>query len=96
MQRLKALLLFYQKLMVPTAIVSALIGGMGYVVTGEFSFTVMGIGYVLVGLLFHYLIYEIRHDNEYYFYHNLGLSRGALWGFSSGLSLVVGLLISFL
>lgn len=96
MRILKAILIFYQKLIVPTLILSGLIGLMGLALFGEFSLKTIGISYIFLGLLFHYFIYEVRNSNEYYFYYNMGLSRLSLWIITFGLSLVIGLIFIFL
>jgi len=51
------------------------------------------VGTLIIGFaaLFHFMIYEIRNSGVYYFYHNLGLSRSALWLGTVSWSLMVGL-----
>ena len=92
MRILKAILIFYQKLIVPTSVFSGLLGLIGFGITGEFSFKVLGISYIILGLLFHYFVYEIRNHNEYYFYYNIGLSKLTLWVSTFILSLIIGLI----
>jgi ABC-type sugar transport system ATPase subunit len=48
---------------------------LGYSGTGKFSWGTVGIGYILITLVFQYFIYEIRNPNDYYFYYNMGLSK---------------------
>ncbi len=93
MRILKAILIFYQKLIIPTLILSGLLGLIGLGITGEFSFKAIGISYIILGLMFHYFIYEIRNSNEYYFYYNIGLSRLTLWIITFILNLIIGLII---
>jgi hypothetical protein len=54
---------------------------MGLIVAGidAFMFKIAGLSVILFGLFFHYIIYEVRNPNEYYFYYNIGLGRTALW-----------------
>jgi hypothetical protein len=92
MRTLKAILIFYQKLIVPTLALSVMAGFIGSGLTGALSFKTIGISYVLFGLLFHYFIYEVRNRNEYYFYFNLGLSRLTLWIATFVLNLLTGLI----
>lgn len=91
MRTLKAILIFYQKLIIPTLILSGLLGFIGLGITGEFSLKTIGVSYIFLGLLFHYFIYEVRNNNEYYFYYNMGLSRLSLWIITLFLSLIIGL-----
>lgn len=79
--------------MVPTLIFSALVGLVGFPMSGRYSLAGVGIGYMLFSPFFHYFIYDIRNSNEYYFYHNMGLSRLALWVVSVTISLAVGLIL---
>jgi len=79
MARINALWLFYKRLILPSISLSFLSGLFFMTFAKRFSFTVVGIGYLLFACLFHYFIYEIRHSNEYYFYYNMGLSKLHLW-----------------
>lgn len=90
MRILKAILIFYQKLIIPSLILSGLFGFIGLGIAGEFSLKTIGISYVFLGLLFHYFIYEVRNSNEYYFYYNIGLSRLSLWLITFVLNLMIG------
>lgn len=92
MRLFKAILIFYQKLIIPALILSGLLGSMGLGITGIFSLDGIGISFIFSGPLFHYLIYEVRNSNEYYFYYNMGLSRLSLWIITFTLSLVIGLI----
>jgi hypothetical protein len=75
---------------------SGLLGFIGLGIVGAFSLKTIGISYIFSGLLFHYLIYEVRNRNEYYFYYNLGLSRLILWVVTFVLSLLIGLTFIFI
>ncbi len=96
MRILKAILIFYKKLIIPTLILSGLLAFIGMSITGEFSFKTVGISYIILGMLFNYFTYELRDSNEYYFYYNLGLSRLSLWIITFILSLVIGLIFVLL
>jgi len=92
MRILTGILIFYKKLVVPTLILSTLLGIMGSSISSEFSLRGIGLAYILLSPLFHYFIYEIRNPNEYYFYYNLGLSKYMLWGATLLLSTLIGLI----
>lgn len=96
MNILKALMIFYQKLIIPTLLFSILINLIGVSITGTFSSKILGISYILLGLLFQYFIYELWNPNEYYFYFNIGLNKYILWMFNLFISLIVGIIISFI
>jgi len=96
MQLLRGVILFYKKLLIPTLVVSAMIGLFGYPVTGKFSLKWVGISYILFTPLFIYFIYEIRNSREYYFYYNLGLSKIVLWISCAMLSIIIGLVMIML
>lgn len=67
---------------------------LGYVKTGKFSWGTVGVYYILMSMVFHYFIYEIRNPNEYYFYYNMGLNRYILWGANLFLSLIIGIILT--
>jgi hypothetical protein len=96
MRILKAIWIFYRKLILPTLILAGLLGFIGFGITGEFSFKTIGISYFIIGLLFHYFIYEIRNFNEYYFYYNVGLSRLNLWIITVSLNFIICLIFIIL
>lgn len=92
----KAILIFYQKLIIPTLILSGLLGFAGLGINGAFSLASVGVSYIFTGPLFHFFIYEIRNYNEYYFYYNLGLSRISLWVITIILNFVIGFIFILL
>lgn len=96
MNFLKAMAIFYQKLIIPTLAFSVIINLIGVLAFGSFSFKTLGISYVLLGLLFQFLIYEIAYPEEYYFYFNLGLNKNILWFSNLVIGLTIGIIISFL
>jgi hypothetical protein len=55
----------------------------------------MGFGYFLAGPLTQYLIYELRSENEYYFYFNKGFSKQILYTSTVILNSVLGGLILY-
>jgi hypothetical protein len=83
------ILIFYRKLILPSLAVAIALAYLGYSGTGRFSWGTVGIGYILITLIFQYFIYEIRNPNDYYFYHNIGLSKYLLWGTTLILSLLI-------
>jgi len=93
MRILKSILIFYQKLIIPTLALSGLLAFIGMGITDKFSFKTVGVSYIFLGLIFHYFIYEIRNFNEYYFYYNLGLSRISLWVSTFSLNIIIGIIL---
>lgn len=88
MRAIKTLFFFYRKIIIPALTLSFLLP---LFAAGLISFLAgVGVSFVLLLPLFHYLGYEIRYPNEYYFYYNLGFSRFALWGLTVGIGLLVG------
>jgi len=96
MNVIKAIAIFYQKLIIPTLVFSIIINLFGVLVVGSFSFKMLGISYVLLGLLFQFFIYEVGYPEEYYFYFNLGLNRYALWFSNLFIGITIGFFISLL
>ncbi len=45
---------------------------------------------ILAGPLTHYFIYELRNENEYYFYFNMGLNKIMLYASTVILNLIFG------
>lgn len=86
----KVLTIFYIKLLIPAVLFSLL-------VNTQLGFTVSNFGFCF--LLFlpttHFLIYELRLKDEYYFYANFGFSRLFLWIFTVILSLIVNISCQF-
>ena len=82
--------LFYQKLIIPSLVVSI---ALSYLMSGT-SHLLLGTGiiYIFITPTFHYLTYELKNPNEYYFYYNMGLSKLILWTNTLVVSTVIGLL----
>ena len=93
MQIVKAIFLFYRKLIIPSLVFSLFIGFIGLKTEGLNFLNTVGISFIFSGLLFHYFIYEVWNNKEYYFYFNLGLSRYILWLITFIFHLSIGLTI---
>jgi len=66
--------LFQKPLLINAGVISIILG---FIVGGEFKS--IGILFFFMILIMHFLNYEIRHKQEYYYYYNLGLSKLTLW-----------------
>ena len=87
---------FQQKLILPTFCVALAIGIAGYFMVWSTPLVQgTGFGYILAGPLTHYFIYELRNENEYYFYFNMGFNKIMLYSSTVILNLIVGALILF-
>ena len=86
-----ALWIFYKKLILPSLAVSILLAiifiGPVKIILGT------GIAYIFLTPVFHYLLYDLTNANQYYFYHNLGISKLLLWMNSIITSLIIGLIL---
>jgi len=89
----KVFWVFYKKLIIPSIILSFLLGLRGLIESETNSLASVGIAYMLITPIFHYLTYEIRNKNEYYFYFNQGLSKDVLWGLTFLFSFLIGLIL---
>lgn len=87
----RGLFFFYKKITLPALLLSILLSLFGM----DFMNLSSGVGISFMFLLplFHFLSYEIRYANEYYFYHNLGLSRLILWIYTILIGFIVGLML---
>ena len=93
MRIVKGVWLFYRKLILTAIITSIAFAFLVALLTGSnFSLSFVGIAYIFFTPLYHYFIYEVRNVNEYYFYHNIGLSRLSLWISTLAISIVIGLI----
>ena len=88
----QAILIFHQRLIIPTLLGAIAVGILG-ITLGLPVIKVIGTSYILCGPLFHYFHYELGNESEYYFYFNLGLSRTILWISTILFSLIVGTVI---
>ncbi len=79
MRTLIAIWIFHKKIVIPSVAVAVLLGFMGAVSFNLPFHKAAGLSYVFILPLFHYIVYESRNQNEYYFYYNIGLNKTALW-----------------
>ncbi|MBB6501075.1 hypothetical protein [Pedobacter cryoconitis] len=88
---IKGLCIFYQKLIIPSLALSAVIA---LFMTKLVNFhTGTGIAFMLLTPVFHYFTYEVNNPGEYFFYYNLGLSKLLLWLNTFIVSVIIGLLL---
>ena len=93
---LPAVIAFQQKLILPTFCLAIAIGIAGYFMLWSTPLVRgTGFGYILAGPLTHYFIYELRNENEYYFYFNMGLNKTMLYASTVIINLIFGGLILF-
>lgn len=88
LKALQAYLYFYQKIFLISFLVSILLSFLA-----GFSVRNLALSYLFLAPFFHFMIYEIRNKNEYYFYANFGLSRRFLWMTTLTISLILEILI---
>jgi hypothetical protein len=88
---------FQQKLILATLCVAIAIGIAGYFMIWSTPIIQgTGFGYFLAGPMVHYYLYDLRNPNEYYFYHNAGLSKRLLYVITLGLNVGIGTVIVFI
>jgi hypothetical protein len=85
----KGLYLFYKRIIFPSLVLSLVLPIFGMSVIDFFSG--VGLSFFFLLPLFHYMGYEIRYPDEYYFYHNLGFSRRILWLSTIVVAFLVGI-----
>ncbi|AMP98880.1 hypothetical protein AY601_1974 [Pedobacter cryoconitis] len=88
MRMIKGLWIFYKKLIIPSLALSILLALFGASIV-RISIGI-GISYIIFTPVVHYFTYEVNNINEYYFYHNLGLSKLFLWVNTVITSLIIG------
>jgi hypothetical protein len=79
MRILTGLWFFYQKLFLPSFILSGILACFGPEQIKLAYSSALAICFFMLTPVFHYFIYEVSSPHEYYFYHNLGLSKAMLW-----------------
>lgn len=91
MRTIKGLWYFYQKLILPSLVVSVVLSlfSQGY---GSLFFGI-GLCYAILTPFVHLYSYEVNSPGEYYFYYNLGLSKLNLWANTVGISLLILLIL---
>ncbi len=87
----KILWIFYLKLLIPTIFFSLLMN-----TQLGFTFSNFGLCFILFLPCFHFLIYELRLKDEYYFYVNFGFSRFFLWIFTLSFSVIINIITKLL
>ncbi len=86
-----ALWIFYKKLILPSLVVSILLAIIFF--NPIKIFTGIGIAYIFLTPAFHYLLYDLTNANQYYFYHNMGISKIILWVTSISTSFIIGIIL---
>ena len=43
------------------------------------NINILGVSVMLVMLMVHFFIYELKNKNDYFYYYNLGFSKFQLW-----------------
>ncbi|MEM9675678.1 MAG: hypothetical protein ACFB15_01005 [Cyclobacteriaceae bacterium] len=94
--KLRYIFVFQRKFLLPAIIISLFLGVVGHSINGKPIVTNAGFAYLFVLPLFQYLVYELRYPNEYYFYHNLGISKVMLWAACLAQGFIVNVATSFL
>ncbi len=95
-KKVRYILLFQRKLLLPTIVISLLLGFFGSSVSGGTFSTNAGLAYLFVLPLFQFFVYELRYANEYYFYYNMGISKIMLWGACIANVFIVNVIIALL
>jgi hypothetical protein len=86
-----ALWAFYRKLIIPSIAVSF---GISILYTGiDGLLPAFGICYIILTPFFHFIIYDLTSEKEYYFYYTFGLSKLTLWLSTIGMSTIFGLIL---
>jgi len=91
MPTVKGLYFFYIKLLIPSIVLSFALSW--FYMNGRL-FAGTGISFIFLTPAFHYFTYEINSPNEYYFYHNLGLSKLNLWLTTVFISTRIGFILA--
>ncbi|MHA4896323.1 hypothetical protein ACXZ1K_16335 [Pedobacter sp. PWIIR3] len=94
MRLLNGFWLFYQKLVIPSLIVSTMLSVLVFGYTEAFKGC--GISFIFLTPAFHYFTYDLKNPNEYYFYYNLGLGKLLLWSGTVLFSFLGGLILCLL
>ena len=87
----RGLYIFYSRLIIPSLSLSVMLS---LLMMGHVGFLAgVGMSYIVFSIALHYYIYEMKNADEYYFYHNLGLSKFWLWSNTITISLLIGLIL---
>lgn len=79
MRQLQVLLLFYRKIVIPPFWIGLLPLLGAYKYEQEIIPEILGISLLLFIPAFHFMHYEVRKPDTYYFYYNMGWSKLHLW-----------------
>ena len=94
---IKATLVFYRKYFFLLLFISGLIGIFVGATIPEYSISnSIGNTYLFLFPIFHLYYYEIKYENEYYYYYNLGLNKLYLWFAAAFYSLLIYLIFIIL
>lgn len=74
-----AFYLFYIKFSIPAILIALIIALSYLILTGIFSPHLVGYTYFLLAAGFQFVLYDLNHPGQYYFYYNLGISKRGLW-----------------
>lgn len=88
---IKILWIFYRKLIIPGFSFSLLSS-----IPFGFNYDHFTTGFLFIFPLLHYLIYEVRLKNEYFFYANFGFSKRQLWILTSIFAVSLKLTATFI
>lgn len=90
-KNLKILWIFYMKLLIPTVLFSLLFAFQTGFIAGNFGFC-----FLMILPAFHYLVYELRLKQEYFFFAHFGFSRSFLWIATASIGFTVNIISKFL
>lgn len=88
---LKNIILFHRKTLPVALLVMVPLQGVLHL-----NFLHLFFSLLVLSLPIHYLEYERRHPQEYYYYHNVGLSKRQLWLSTVILSLLLAVILALL
>lgn len=94
MRIILGLLLFYQKLFIPSLVISVVLSY--FVMDNAHIYAGIGISFIFMTPVFHYFIYDLKNPDEYFFYYNLGLSKITLWISTLMISIITGAILNMI
>ncbi|HCR76776.1 MAG TPA: hypothetical protein DIW37_10310 [Chryseobacterium sp.] len=86
-KNIRILWIFYVKLLIPAVLFSLLMNALLGFTADHF-----GLCFLVFFPAFHYLIYELRLKNEYFFFANFGFSRVFLWIFTFSAGVIINVI----
>ncbi len=96
MKKITLLFWFQKRIAIPAMAISLALSVLALGISTRACLTTIGITYLLSAPLIHYLVYEVRSPDEYYFYYNLGLSRIFLWTTTLLSAIIIALIFRFI